>query len=156
MNTKKIFSYIISLGILSGSLIFSALVANMAASADESDIKYPIAELGSCKDKERCKTYCDKPENTLSCIAFAEKNNLMTEDEIEHAKKFIEAGAKGPGGCKGKNECETYCDDISHIDECVAFAEKSGILSGEELEEAKQVQSAIKRGVKPPACKNKK
>src|SRR3989344_2962213 len=60
------------------------------------------------------------------------------------------------GGCAGKDACEAYCDDISHIDACIAFAEKTGILPPEELAEAKQVQAAIAKGVKPPACRNKK
>ncbi|MEK7106804.1 MAG: hypothetical protein AAB899_01280, partial [Patescibacteria group bacterium] len=89
-------------------------------------------------------------------LSFAEKNNLMPEQELASAKKFLAAGGKGPGGCTGKDSCEAFCNDIANIDECVAYAEKSGIMQPKELDEAKKVQAAIKRGVKPPPCGGKK
>lgn len=155
MKTK-----LVSLGILGFGAITAALILGVAAAQTPSgggpSIQYPVAELGNCADKEACKAYCDKPGNIKACVAFAEKNNLMSEKEITLAKKFIDAGAKGPGGCTGKESCEAYCDDISRIDECITFAEKNGLLSPDELAEAKQVQAAIARGVTPPPCGNKK
>lgn len=156
MNTKNIFTHIINLGILSSILIFGITLTGIKANASDTNIQYPIAELGNCQSKDACKTYCDKSANTASCIAFAEKNNLMSFEEINAAKKFLNAGGKGPGGCTSKDLCESYCDDISHINECIAFAEKSGILSPAELAEAKQVQAAIAKGIQPPPCGNKK
>ena len=158
MGTKNISisAYAVAFGILISGLIFGIVLAETTTSVNDADIRYPVAELGNCQDKNACKLYCDKPANTISCIAFAEKNNLMSSEEINSAKKFLNAGTKGPGGCTTKNSCESYCDDISHINECIAYAEKTGILSSQELEEAKQVQSAIAKGVKPPPCKNKK
>lgn len=123
---------------------------------DEAGIKYPIAELGNCANKAACGTYCDKPKNAESCLNFAEKNNLMSKEEIKVAKNFIAAGGKGPGGCASKDSCEAYCNDISRIDECVSFAEKNNLMPPEELAEAKKIQAAISRGVKPPPCGNKK
>jgi len=155
MKTKKIYLYVLGLGILTGGLIFgSQFIKN--ASAEEENLQYPVSELGNCKNKEVCKVYCDEPENISACVAFAEKNSLMTPDELKGAKKFIDAGAKGPGGCTGKDSCEAYCDDINHINECVAYAEKTGILPPKELKEAKQVQAAIARGINPPPCRGKK
>jgi len=81
---------------------------------------------------------------------------LPEEEEIQIAKSFIEAGSEGPGGCANKDNCEQYCNEISHINECISFAEKNNLLPQGELEEAKKVQAAIAKGVKPPACKNKK
>lgn len=80
----------------------------------------------------------------------------MSKGEIEVAKKFSTAGNKGPGGCTSKDSCETYCNDISHIDECVSFAEKNNLMPPDELREAQKVRDAIKRGAKPPACGSKK
>lgn len=119
-------------------------------------INFPIPELGNCASKSDCKSYCDKPSNVDACLAFAEKNDLMPKEELAMARKFMASGGKGPGGCTGKDSCESYCNDIANIDECVAFAETSGIMPPKELEEAKKVQAAIKRGVKPPACGGKK
>ena len=120
------------------------------------NIQYPVEELDNCKSEADCKTYCDEPKNAEDCFAFAEKNNLMSKEEIKVAKKFLSGDIKGPGGCEGKNACEEYCNNIDHIDECIAFAEENNLIPPEELEEAKKVQAAIKRGVKPPPCGNKK
>ena len=156
MNTKKIYAGIVNFVILAAALVFFGVALAQSANGDNADIQYPIAELGNCQNKESCKNYCDDPGHIEACVAYAEKNNLMTKEEAGQAKKFLDNGAKGPGGCTSKDSCESYCNDISRIDECVAYAEKTGILSPQDLEEAKQVQSAIAKGVTPPPCKNKK
>ncbi len=143
-------------------LIFSiALVLFNGAMAQPSpdalaSIIYPVPELGNCKDEKDCSAYCDKPQNMSACISFAKKNNLMPSDEIAEAEKFLAAGGKGPGGCTTKEKCETYCNNINNMDECLAFAEKSGIMPAGEFEEAKKVQKALKAGAKlPGGCTSK-
>ncbi len=126
------------------------------AKAGEADIAFPIAELGSCANKESCKAYCDVTAHQEVCLDFAEKNDLMSKEEIAVARKVSSGEIKGPGGCKTKEECESYCDSIDKIEECVAFAEENNLMSGEELSEARKIKEALKRGVKLPACKNKK
>lgn len=148
--------YYLSVAVIAISLMISFGIINAATAQNVANVQYPVAELGNCKNKAACKTYCDAPEHMQSCVAFAKKNKLMSDREIETAEKFMAAGSKGPGGCRGRDECESYCDDMAHINECVAFAEKNGLMPEHELEEAKKVQSAIQRGIKPPACKNKK
>ncbi len=152
MNTKYFISFII-LG--SGIIISGVLLSNVLAQT-ASDIQYPVKELGNCQNEAACRTYCDKPENIKACVNFAEKNNLMSQEELQQAKKFVAAGTKGPGGCTGKDNCEEYCNDISHMDECISFAEKNNLMSTSELAEAQKIQAAIKRGIKPPPCGNKK
>jgi hypothetical protein len=134
------------------TLIVGAIISPAVAQVG---ISFPVAELGNCVDKTACKAYCDKSENVDACLSFAEKNNLMSNDEIKAAKGFKKTGMTGPGGCKGKNECSTYCSGPDHMDECVAFAEKNGLMSGKKLDEAKKVKSAIAKGIKPPACGGK-
>jgi len=153
--------YFLNFEILSFGIIFSVLLVQSALAqidsdvADAADIQYPVTELGNCENQDACRTYCDESENLKPCLAFAEKNNLMTEEELKIANNFANAGGKGPGGCNGKDSCDEYCDDVANIDECVSFAEKNNLMPKEDLEEAKKVQAAIKKGVKPPACKNK-
>ncbi len=159
MNHKYFLSFII-LGL--GAAISSSILIDNTFAQDEpkagtiANVQFPVKELGNCQNEAACRTYCDKPENIKACVSFAEKNNLMSKEEIETAKKFMAVGTKGPGGCAGKESCEEYCNDISHIDECISFAEKNNLIPPQELEEAKKVQAAIKRGVKPPACGNKR
>src|SRR3989338_1476106 len=153
---KNTLSFLI---LISGILISGAIIGSANAQTDSrtiSEISYPVVELDNCADKASCKAYCDKTENVDACLSFAEKNNLMQKEEIDTARKFQDTGMTGPGGCKGKDKCDTYCSDSIHIDECITFAEKNGLMSGEELSEAKKVQAAIAKGIKPPACGGKK
>lgn len=151
MNKKYLF-----LGLLFFVSSVLALFAIKAWAETPSDIQYPVAELGGCTSESSCKTYCDKPDNMTACLDFAQKYNLMSQDEISTAKKFAAAGGKGPGGCTGKDSCEAYCNDTSHMEECIAFAEKNDLIPANELADAKKVREAMKRGLKPPACTNKK
>lgn len=155
--------YILSFSALVFALIFSGVAMNTVSAQDKapsssalSNLTYPITELGSCKDQAACKVYCDNPANTTSCISFAEKKNLLSQEELQTAKKFIASGSIGPGSCKGKNECRTYCENKTHINECIAYAESNGLMSTQELQKAKKIQSAITKGVKFPSCQNKK
>lgn len=135
-------------------IAFAFAAAAFAQTADK--ISYPVAELGGCKDKADCKAYCDKPENITPCMSFAKQNGLMTEKEIKVAEEFASGEINGPGGCKTKDACEEYCNDMSRIDECIKFAEENNLMPSNDLAEAKKIQAAIKQGVKPPSCKNKK
>ena len=150
----------LSAGIAFGVLLlaFAAVTDARAQSSDNAlaAIQFPVAELGNCGSKEECKTYCDEPDNIEACISFAEENNLMPAKEIEQAKKFLAAGAKGPGGCTGKNSCEAYCNNPDNIEVCVTYAEENGLMDEEELDEARKVRDAIRKGVKPPPCGGKK
>ncbi|HEY4499775.1 MAG TPA: hypothetical protein VJH70_01390 [Candidatus Paceibacterota bacterium] len=122
------------------------------------EISYPVTELGSCKNEDDCRVYCDKPGNLEKCIVFAESHSLMNGEEAAKARKFKESLNSGgtPGGCNSQATCESYCNDVSRIDECVAFGEKNGFLKGKELEDAKKVHAAIQRGAKMPGdCRNK-
>ncbi|OGY64768.1 MAG: hypothetical protein A3I24_04445 [Candidatus Harrisonbacteria bacterium RIFCSPLOWO2_02_FULL_41_13b] len=121
------------------------------------EIIYPVAELGNCGTEFECRAYCDQPENLNKCVAFAESHGLMTKEDADLARKFKDVVKNGgPGGCNSQQSCEAYCNDIDHIDTCLVFAEQHEILSGKELEEAKKVQSAIKRGAKMPGnCRSK-
>ena len=129
-----------------------------AAPATPATLQYPIKELGGCESAEACKTYCDASTNIERCVAFAETNGLLTKGEIERGKKFaeiIKLGG-GPGSCKTEASCKDYCSEVGRLDECVQFAENSGLVSGAELEEMKKIQNAVKRGTKFPGnCTNR-
>ena len=116
------------------------------------DIQYPIPELGNCKSKSDCKVFCDASKNSDACLTFAEKRNLMSPEELANAKKFQNNGMVGPGSCKGQVACEQYCSDSTKLEECTAFAKKNGLMSDQQLQDSEKVLTAIKNGLKPPAC----
>jgi hypothetical protein len=117
-----------------------------------SSLQYPIKELGDCQSKEDCSVFCDKPENSDACLTFAGQHNLMSSNEVAVAKKFIDNGMVGPGGCKGQDKCSQYCGNSDHLEECTNFAQKNGMMSDQQLQDSKKVLAAMKNGLKPPAC----
>ena len=113
---------------------------------------------GACKDEASCKSYCDDIAHASECASFAERHNLISKQELTQLKqlaKALDAGASMPGGCKNKDSCEAYCASDTNIEECLSFAEASGMLSGKELAEAKKVLPYLKAGQTPGKCKNK-
>jgi len=109
---------------------------------------------GGCRGKEECETFCDNPDNMETCINFSVENGMMTTEEAEQAKKMMAAGLSGgPGGCRGKEECETYCNELSHLQECMDFSVKAGFMTPEEAEKIKQMgpEGGIMAG--PGGCK---
>jgi len=167
--SKKLFLslFSFSLTILSVGVIFSLAEAQIAAgspalssvsASPASGLQFPIAELGNCGSQNECKPYCDNPDHISACSSFAESSGLSTKTQTAFTQKFVAAikSQTGPGGCSSPDSCKTYCDNISHIDECVSFAEKNGLKTSDQLSEAKKIQQAIKSGATPPgACKNK-
>lgn len=73
---------------------------------------------------------CENPENDEimeKCIKFGEENGLIPQKDLEMIKK---TGGKGPGGCRGKTQCEVYCAD--HQEVCMKFAEEHDLISPED------------------------
>ena len=96
---------------------------------------------GDCRGKERCLTYCAVAEHIEECYRFAKEAGFLDKETQEQAGKFIGFIQRGetPGRCTSKDSCEAYCSEDGHFDECIAFAEKAGLLRKEELEIAKKV-----------------
>ena len=117
--------------------------------AQESNIVFPIAELGNCTDKESCREYCEIAGHEEGCVRFALENGLMTEEEALRALKYL--NQTGPGGCQGE-ACRAYCEDPANIDECISFAEEHGLIKKEEAEKFKKFR-AIEKSGGPGGCK---
>lgn len=113
---------------------------------------------GGCRDEKTCVAYCENIAHIQECVLFVEKYDLLPEDELIEFKSValaLKAGAKLPGDCTSRNECLTYCENPTHIDECLDFAEEAGFISGEELAEARRVAPFLKSGETPGGCKSK-
>ncbi|MDP3770101.1 MAG: LamG domain-containing protein [Candidatus Sungbacteria bacterium] len=113
---------------------------------------------GGCNSGASCEAYCSNVDHLDACIVFAEENDYYSSDELAEAKKFqalIKAGKQFPGGCKDRNACEIYCSDSNHMEECLNFAEESGFMPKEEIEEARKILPMMKRGETPGKCTSK-
>ncbi|MEK7620432.1 MAG: hypothetical protein AAB413_04325, partial [Patescibacteria group bacterium] len=147
MFRSRVTFFIVALGIF----------AAFQASASLEDVTYPVAELGNCASQDECFAYCGVAENYDACISFAEANELLEEEEIETYRTAEEALAQngGPGGCTDQTSCESYCADVTHLEECLTFASENGLMSEEELGEAQQVLTALESGLSlPGGCSN--
>src|SRR3989344_2886984 len=126
-------------------------------------IKEEIAKNGGpggCKSETECRTFCNSPDNTETCIAFGAEHGAVKSEEAtkmlqnfrEHKARFeemkekglVESGqrgqfgearemqgdVKGPGGCTSKEECEKFCAD--NPEECQKFqpAQRGMVESG--------------------------
>jgi len=123
---------------------------------DLSSVNYPVSELGNCASQQACAEYCDNPVNMMNCIDFAEKNGMMTSQEAKDAKKVLPYMQKGetPGKCKSQNECDSYCENESHLEECINFALKVGLIDSKEAEMVKKTGGKGPGGCKKDECKD--
>lgn len=138
---------------------------NNMISAEEARLSKKVAEKlkdgkmpGNCKTKDECEKFCQgNVTNLEECLSFVDEVGFSNSG-VEEGKKILKAlkeGAKMPGDCKNKGQCEKYCEDPEHIDECLGFAEKAQILSADDLAEAKKVAPFLRSGQTPGKCKTK-
>lgn len=158
-NHKNIFAALaVSCAMIACSLAFTALA--QVADTSASNIKYPIAVLGNCKDQANCKAYCTDAKNMLPCVTFAEQKGLLSGEDLRVSKIVAQkiADKATPGGCTTKDSCETYCQgNVENINECISFGEELRVIPASDLAEAKKIASALKSGAKMPgSCKTKK
>ncbi|PIR57816.1 MAG: hypothetical protein COU71_01970 [Parcubacteria group bacterium CG10_big_fil_rev_8_21_14_0_10_38_31] len=110
---------------------------------------------GGCRGRE-CESYCEQPGHESECMKFAVEQGFMSEDEFQEAKKFLDASEKGgPGGCRGR-ECEKYCEDQAHGDECFNFAKEHNLLPEEEIqriEKFKDIKNNLEIKGGPGGCR---
>lgn len=141
------------------AFVASITLVNAATTATPTEnIKFPVVELGSCENAKDCYIYCERSENILKCADFGKKNGIISAEDATKAHKFLDVLKEGgPGKCKNQRTCKQYCDETSHIDECLAFAEKHEFISPKQVKEAKAVAKALQDVEKlPGGCKDKK
>ncbi len=104
---------------------------------------------GGCTSKQECRAYCDIDANKEECLTFAVDNGLMSQEEADKARIFL--NETGPGGCRGE-ECRTYCDEVSHHEECLNFAVEKGFINKEEADRMKKFRAIEEEGG-PGGCR---
>lgn len=111
---------------------------------------------GGCPDERACHEYCTDPAHTEECLAFAEKAGIMEKEEAERIRGDLKRGEAfqkpGPGGCAGPQECRAYCEEDSHVEECVRFGVENGFMTQEEADRALKFH----RQTGPGGCKGEK
>lgn len=86
---------------------------------------------GSCRNQRECEAHCENPDYSEECFEFAAKAGFVPPEELERFREMqrrFEAG--GPGGCKSPQECQAFCQDPSHREECETFFRGFGDYGG--------------------------
>ncbi len=129
------------------------------------DIKFPVAELGSCKDKTACKAYCAVAENQEACENFSASYGIGNATEKRQERQVrgeVIAKDGGPGNCalnsaNPETSCRAYCGEPGNMRECVTYAKARGLMKGRELDDAEKVVKALQGGLLLPAgCTDEK
>ena len=103
---------------------------------------------GGCMGSE-CRMYCSSAEHRDECYAFAKEHGLtppapprpnIREPQVDEdrAMRVVEEQG-GPGGCRTKEECHTFCEREGNMEQCLAFAAEHGLMSAEDLEHARKM-----------------
>ena len=112
---------------------------------------------GDCRGKQECDAYCQNPDNMQECMEFGLKYGLMNPEEEKGTRMMLEAMRKGfkPPPCNGKEECDIYCSQPEHMEECIAFGEAAGFIDHEEANRAKEMRKmGMDMGPGPGNCQS--
>lgn len=111
---------------------------------------------GNCTDETSCKAFCQKPENVRVCVEFARRAEFIPSDQADRVLKMAELQEQGktPGQCKTKEECETYCHQQEHFEECTQFNEEAGFIRPDEAERMRKTQGQGPGGCRGEACRD--
>ena len=50
------------------------------------NITYPISELGDCNSQKECGDFCEKKENHMFCVDWAESQGIFTNQKAKRMK----------------------------------------------------------------------
>lgn len=144
-----------SMKILLSSLALVGVLGVFSFASAQTQVIFPVAELGNCADKMACKAYCADVANREDCQAFAEKHGFGPKRDIITARKAQLVSDGGPGGCaKGADEplraCRAWCDVPANLQTCLSYAKDNRLITGPKLMRAEKVIEVLQSGEKLP------
>lgn len=113
---------------------------------------------GGCQSADACEAYCEQIDHVEECLDFAEERGLLPHEDARQARRIHETFVRGvetPGDCRSRSQCEAYCSEVNHIEECLAFAQEAGLIGDEELKKARKAVQLMKDGKTPGGCRSK-
>ncbi len=111
---------------------FALLTFNSSA-ANAQALRYPIADLGYCRDAKECSLYCEIPQNKPSCWSYGKYKlypqvlGESTDDEQEAKRLGVTFPIKELGNCANVTQCKAYCELEQNRQACTNFAASKGI-----------------------------
>ena len=99
--------------------------------AEKHGVKFPITELGGCKNISECRSFCDDPVNNTVCIEYAKQKGFYKPEQQEENKQKALSKAKGELGCDSEVSCRNLCEQSANYDRCSSFAKKYELGGGQ-------------------------
>jgi len=92
---------------------------------------------------QSCQIYCSTVNHQEECLKFALDNHFISPTEADNIRNSqkLQRGLKtfgGPGGCTTEEQCQTYCSEATHVEECLSFGQKTGVFNQQEVQQRKQ------------------
>ena len=126
----------------------------VSAQINPFDIQFPVSELGNCGSTQECKIYCDDPANARACTDWAVSKGFAQsspKNEYQEKSREVVEQREGPGGCRGQKECDTFCSQPEHNEECFNFAKENDLMPPEEI---RRVEKDMRREG-PNGCRSR-
>jgi len=97
-------------------------------------LRYPIPEIGYCRDAKECYFYCEIPANKASCWSYGKYRlgEVLGESTSSNDEQIArEHGVTFPisqlGNCKNVAECKAYCEKSENHQSCIDFGRSKGL-----------------------------
>ena len=112
---------------------FSFLIFNLSSASAQS-ARYPIPELGNCRNQEECYLYCQIPQNTPDCWSYGKYIMNNAQSVLGETTTNITYPITELGNCSDANACFIYCNQPKNQSTCYAYAKNHGLINEEEVE----------------------
>lgn len=109
--------HILITGLASLLIIF---FISISQTVQAQNMKYPISELGDCRDAKECYLYCEVPENKPACWAY--QTYVIEGQVLGDSTQNITFPIVELGNCANAAECKSYCDNAENKNICASFA----------------------------------
>lgn len=107
------------------SLLYVICYMFYAAPSALAAARYPISDLGNCRNQQECKLYCQIPQNTPTCWSYGRFE--LNKDVLGEETSKITFPVSELGNCGSALECRAYCTKTENHEACREFAVKNGL-----------------------------
>src|SRR3989344_1254361 len=112
---------------------FVFLIFNFSTARAQST-RYPIPELGNCRNAQECYLYCQIPQNTPACWSYGKYVLNNGQEVLGESSVNVTYPIAELGNCSDANACFIYCSQPKNQPLCYSYAKNHGLIKEEENE----------------------
>ena len=113
---------------------------------------------GSCQSIAECYRFCNQMLNINTCVDSYRLHGLLDLAQLQDAERVSNAiimGTDLPGACEDESSCGETCAAVQNMEDCLFFAETTGLLSQFDIQESITMIEAYKQNATPGRCNSK-